>query len=103
MTSTIIATGYVCEGCANIIANGEYGDDEMTAAQVAAMDAYGADADIVLSGGCPAEDGWGVCLERHDSWDGCPVACLDFSSRECMSCGTHMAGHRCAAVEFARS
>lgn len=95
---SIIAEFRVCADCACMIANGEVGDTDDTAAQAEKM----RDADIVLSGGCPAEDG-GVCLVRHDQWDGCPLACGDYWSawETCGSCGDLLQGHSCAAVEFA--
>jgi hypothetical protein len=79
---------WFCTDCDFILANGTDNDPELEA-HALTMRA----GDFVLSG-CPEGDPCDFDHEcRYDR---------DFSSVQCDSCGTYLAGHRFAGVEFQR-
>lgn len=99
----VVAEGMACSDCANVIANGTGNGpilDDGREHYAAHAEDNMRPGDWVLSGGCPDEDGSGVCLVKHDPMTReCPLSCRD-ALEICLVCGTRDYGHHCPVVQF---
>lgn len=94
MATIIDSECWFCIDCGMIIANGDDSGIEDPAAHYAAMERHSSDRGHFVLSGCSEGDPCDFDHEcRYDR---------DFSSVQCDACGTYLAGHRFAGVEFGR-